>query len=103
MPNTFTIEEAKKILQVDEDFDDSIVQMYLDIADGQIKTQTGYDFSNEPNPDSKDYVRKSILMQHYSSNTYNKEYDFTFGMHADITRLSILARKKAEEDATNKL
>lgn len=97
MAHTYTIEEAKKILQVDEDFDDAIVEMYLEIADGQILTQTGYDFSNEPTPDSKDYVRKSILMQHYSSNAYNKDYDYTFGMHADITRLSILARKKVSK------
>ena len=94
MANTFTIEEAKKILQLDDDFDDETIQMYLDIADGQIQTQTGYDFSTEPNADSKDYVRKSLLMQHYTSNGYNKEYDFSFGMHSDITRLSMLAKRK---------
>lgn len=96
--NTFTIEEAKKILQVDEDFDDELVQLYLDIADGQIEAQTGYDFRNESNADSKSYVKMSILMQHYNSDGFNKEYDYTFGMHAAITRLSMLARKKLRED-----
>lgn len=96
--NTFTIEEAKKILQVDEDFDDSIVQMYLDIADGQMQAQTGYDFTIEPVADSKAYVRMSILMQHYNPDGYNKEYDFVFGMGAAITRLSMLARKKLKEN-----
>lgn len=91
--NTFTIEEAKKILQVDEDFDDEIIQMYLDIADGQILEQTGYDFTLKPDADSRDYVRKSILMQHYGADGYNKEYDFTFGMHADIVRLSMKAKR----------
>lgn len=95
--NTYSIDEARKILQVDEDFDEEIIQMYLDIADGQIQAQTGYDFRLEPNADSKDYVRKSILMQHYNSDGYNKEYDFIFGMHADITRLGILAKKKLME------
>ena len=93
MTNTFTIEQAKKILQVDDDFDDEIVQMYLDIADGQIQAQTGYDFRTSPNADSKDYVRKSLLMQHYNADGFNKEYDFVFGMHADITRLSLLSKK----------
>lgn len=98
MANTFTIEEARKILQVDEDFDIETIKMYLDIADGQIKSQTGYDFSKCPNADSKDYVRKSILMQHYNPDGYNKEYDFVFGMHADITRLSLVAKKKLAEE-----
>lgn len=96
--NTFTIEEAKKILQVDEDFDNDVVQMYLDIADGQMKAQTGYDFTIEPTADSKAYVRMSILMQHYNPDGYNKEYDFVFGMHASITRLSMIARKKLREN-----
>lgn len=98
MANTYTIEEAKKILQVDEDFDDELVQLYLDIADGQIKAQTGYDFSSEPNADSKAYVKMSILTQHYNPDGFNKEYDFVFGMHASITRLSMLARKKLREN-----
>lgn len=98
MANTYTIEEAKKILQVDEDFDDDLVQLYLDIADGQIKSQTGYDFSSDPNADSKAYVKMSILMQHYNPDGFNKEYDFVFGMHASITRLSMLARKKLREN-----
>ena len=94
MANTYTIEEAKKILQVDEDFDDELVQLYLDIADGQIQSQTGYDFRNEPTADSKAYVKMSILMQHYNPDGFNKEYDFVFGMHSAITRLSMVARKK---------
>lgn len=90
-------EWAKKVLQVDEDFDDSIVEMYLEIANGQVTSQTGVDFSKNPNADYVDYIRKSILMQHYGADGYNKEYDFTFGMHADITRLSCLAKKLMEE------
>ncbi len=96
--NTYTIEEAKKILQVDEDFDDELVQLYLDVADGQMKDQTGYDFTVEPTADSKAYVKMSILMQHYNPDGYNKEYDFIFGMHACITRLSMIARRKLKRN-----
>ena len=98
MANTYTIEEAKKILQVDEDFDDDIVQLYLDIADGQVESQTGYDFRNEPNADSKAYVKMSILVQHYNPDGFNKEYDYAFGMHAAITRLSMIARRKKRDN-----
>lgn len=90
---------AKKVLQLDEDFDDDIVNMYLQIAKGQVEEQTGYDFSNDQNATYIDYIRKSILMQHYGADDYNKEYDFTFGLHADITRLSCVARKKLKKNA----
>ena len=93
MDNTFTIQEAREILQVDEDFKEETIKMYLDIADGQIEEQTGYDFRTFPNADSKAYVRMSILMQHYGANGYNKDYDFTFGMHAAITRLCLKAKR----------
>lgn len=98
MANTYTIEEAKKILQVDEDFDDDLVQMYLDIADGQMEAQTGYNFAQEPVADSKAYVKMSILMQHYNPDRFNKEYDYVFGMHAALTRLSIVARRKLKNN-----
>lgn len=98
MPRIFTIDEARKILQVDQDFDEEMIELYLDIAEGQILEQTGYDFTSEPNADCRDYVRKSILMQHYNPDGYNKEYDFVFGMHADITRLSALAKRKRQQE-----
>ena len=85
---------GKKVLQVDEDFDDDIVNMYLEIAKGQVEEQTGYDFSIDQNATYIDYIRKSILMQHYGADTYNKDYDFTFGLHADITRLACIARRR---------
>lgn len=89
---------AKKVLQLDEDFDNDIIEMYLGVANGQVINQTGYDFSKDSDLDADyvDYIRKSLLMQHYGADGYNKEYDFTFGMHADLTRLSLRARKLLE-------
>ena len=98
MAHIYTIEEAKKILQVDEDFDDDLVELYLDTAEGQLEAQTGYDFTEEPNADAKLYVKMSILMQHYNQDGFNKEYDYVFGMHAAVTRLSMVARRKLRQD-----
>lgn len=87
----YTLEMAKKILQVEEDFDDEIVQLYLDIAENEIKQQTGFTTYADDDLDAKSYVRMSILSQFNNANGYNKEYDFIHGMNACLTRLSAKA------------
>lgn len=95
---TYTINEAKKILNVDDDFDDDIVSDYIQSADETLDSATGYSYSSNPNGMSKQYVRMSLLMQHYNPDGYNKDYDFTHGMSSLLLRLKLKAYKYKEKE-----
>lgn len=86
---TYTVEEAKQILNCDPDYPDFKVQEMLESADEQLRKSTGFDYGNSPTPLSKKYVRMYILQEYNNSVEYNKEYDFTQGMSSLLVQLSV--------------
>lgn len=85
---TYTIEEAKEILQCDPDYPDSRVREMLEAADAELLKATGIDYAKNPTPLSKKYVRMYILQEYNNSTEYHREFDFTQGMSSLLVKLT---------------
>ena len=97
-----TLEEAKKAIYVDPDFDDDIIRGYIESASSFLEEKTGFDFSKVTDPMAKDFCRMFIKDRHFNSNgSYNREHDYSLGIDALLIQLQFKARKYIEEENKN--
>ena len=96
---TYTVEEARRILNLDADFDADTIQEYIDSADAELSAGTGQDYISSPTALSKKFVRLTMLQEHYNPYGENKDYDFDTPRKSLLTRLSVMTAP-AEEETT---
>ena len=97
-----TLDEARKAIYVDPDFDDTIIRGYIESASSFLKEKTGFDFSKVNDPMAKDFARMFVKDRHFNSNgSYNREHDYSLGISALLMQLQLRAKKYIEEGITN--
>lgn len=90
-----TIDEVKKELRVDDDFDDEIIIGYIADATAYINTVTGYDWTKESEVDPlcKRCAKLYIKQEHFETE-YKKDYDYTLGISSLIYLLNCKVGEK---------
>lgn len=97
-----TLDEARKAIYVDPDFDEEIIRGYIESASSFLKEKTGYDFSKKNDPMAKDFAKMFIKDRHFNSNgSYNRDHDYSLGISALLIQLQLRAKSYLEEDAKN--
>ena len=97
-----TLDEARKAIYVDPDFDEEIIRGYIESASSFLKEKTGYDFVKKNDPMAKDFARMFIKDRHFNSNgSYNRDHDYSLGISALLIQLQLRAKSYLEEDARN--
>lgn len=98
----FTDEEMKSILDLDSDYSDvkKLESLSLSASDFLFK-HTGHDYSAEieKDPTATDCATMFVKQRWYETGeTYNRDYDFTFGINADIIILNESIYKEEHKD-----
>ena len=98
MPYTkiLTIEEVRKAIYQDDDFDTDELERLADTASSFIYQKTGYDFGSDETvePLAKHCAELYIRQQYFNGQGYNPEYDYTFGIAGLLIDLQNIARDK---------
>jgi hypothetical protein len=96
-----SIEETRKALRVDFDFDPEELNRLAEAASSYLKRKTGYDWGKEIEiePLAKQAVIMWVRTQFYSNSKHKKEYDFTNGLNSILVDLQLLASEKLEAEA----
>lgn len=86
--------EVRKAMRVDEDYDDDEVESYQKLSTAFVYNKTGY-FSNDEtkiNDLAKQLAKLYVRTQFYSSDNYNKDYDYSLGINGLIQDLQGIVR-----------
>ena len=90
-----TIDDVKRELRLDDDFDEEIIKEYIADATSFIITKTEFDWTAEESihPLCKKCAKLYIKQSHYET-PFSKEHDYTLGISALISDLNDVARRK---------
>ena len=95
MIDILTIEEVRRAMRVDADYDSSEVNYYKKLSTSFVFNKTGYSVkeSEEPSPLAKELASNYITTKFYSGDNYNKDYDYTLGINGLIQDLQGVVRE----------
>ena len=105
MVNILTIEEVRKALYLDFDFDDEELLRYAELASSYILQKARYDFTLETtiNSMAKQCAILYCKQQYFGSDGYNKEHDYGLGLSSLILDLQNIAKSKIAAAAVDVL
>lgn len=93
-----TIEEVRKAIFVDEDYDINELQRLGEVATSFIFEKTDYDFSKDEviEPLAKHCAMLYVRQQYFGTRGYNPEHDYQLGIASLIIDLQniVLSKKK---------
>ena len=94
MPEILTIEQVRKSLMVDDDFDTVELTRLAVLASSFIKQRTGYDFTKDTSihPLAIQCGELYVRQQYYNgAGDYNQTYDFSVGINSLIVDLQCIS------------
>lgn len=99
MQTILTIDEVRKALYLDFDYDEAELQHLAEVASSYLLEVTGYDFSQDDpiHPLAKQAAKMYVATIFYSGENYKKEFDFTYGLRALIHILEDIGKKSKED------
>jgi len=97
--NILTIEEVRKAIYQDVDFDAEELQRLSAVASSFLLEKTNYDFSQDDviEPLAKQCAIAYIRQQYFSAKGYVKEFDLSFGITGMLIDLQNIAKEKELE------
>lgn len=86
--------EVRKAMRVDEDYDNDEVASYQKLSTAFVYNKTGYfsDDETEINDLAKQLAKLYVKTQFYTSDNYNKDYDYSLGINGLIQDLQGIVR-----------
>lgn len=98
MVDILTDLEVRKAMRVDEDYDDDEVTSYQKLSTAFVYNKTGYfsDDETEINDLAKQLAKLYVKTQFYTSDNYNKDYDYSLGINGLIQDLQGIVRAEVE-------
>lgn len=100
MKTILTVKEVAESINVDDDFNPSLLEEYAKTATSFIKEKTDYDFAQdeEIEPLAKQCARLYVRQLHYGlSGGYKKESDYSYGINSFIIDLQNIAMCRKKE------
>ncbi len=100
MVDILTENEVRKAMRVDEDYDDDEIVSYQKLSTAFVYNKTGY-FSDDAdviNDLAKQLARLYVKTQFYTSDNYNKDYDYSLGINGLVQDLQGVVRAGAEDE-----
>jgi hypothetical protein len=99
MINILTIDEVRKTMRVDEDYDSDEISSYQELSTEFVFNKTGYFSDDEKSINllSKQLAKLYIKTQFYTSDNYNQDYDYSLGINGLIQDLQGIVRGRGSK------
>ena len=103
MKPILTIEEVRKALYLDYDYDVEELEKWSLTASAFLLEKTGYDFSEDKiiHPLAKLAAEKWIATEFYSGENYKREFDYAYGLTSLINDLQQIGKDKIKNGGNN--
>ena len=98
MVDILTENEVRKAMRVDEDYDDDEIVSYQKLSTSFVYNKTNYfsDDETKINDLAKQLAKLYVKTQFYTSDNYNKDYDYSLGINGLIQDLQGIVRAEVE-------